>query len=161
MQPDSNTEARVLAPENVRRAILSQLPQKPPFLFIDEITELSTEHIVARRKFRLDEDFYRGHFPGDPVTPGVILLEAMAQAGLVALGLYLASQSPKQATLRTLFTESNVEFHAIVPPEHTVIMRGEKIMWRMGKLRSRVSMHLEDGTLAAGGIVAGQGVKIA
>ena len=69
--------------------VLAALPQQAPFRFLDEIVELDDEHIVARYTFRDDEDFYRGHFPGNPLTPGVILVETMAQAGVVALGLYL------------------------------------------------------------------------
>ena len=78
--------------------ILARVPQQEPFRFIDEITELDDEHIVARYRFREDADFYRGHFPGNPITPGVILVETMAQAGVVALGLYLCAleRSPEE-----------------------------------------------------------------
>ena len=60
--------------------VLAALPQKEPFRFLDEIVELDDEHIVARYTFREEADFYRGHFPGNPITPGVILIETMAQA---------------------------------------------------------------------------------
>ena len=69
--------------------VLALVPQQEPFRFIDEIVELDDEHIVARYTFRPDADFYRGHFPGNPITPGVILTETMAQAGVVAFGIYL------------------------------------------------------------------------
>ena len=58
----------VLSPEEV----LAMVPQQEPFRFIDEIVELDDDHIVATYTFREDQDFYRGHFPGNPVTPGVI-----------------------------------------------------------------------------------------
>ena len=60
--------------------VLARVPQQPPFRFIDEILELDAEHILAGYRFREDAGFYRGHFPGNPITPGVILLETMAQA---------------------------------------------------------------------------------
>ena len=60
--------------------VLKLVPQQPPFRFIDTIHELDREHIVASYRFPEDADFYRGHFPGNPITPGVILVEAMAQA---------------------------------------------------------------------------------
>ena len=60
--------------------VLAALPQQEPFRFLDEIVELDEEHIVARYTFREEADFYRGHFPGNPLTPGVILVETMAQA---------------------------------------------------------------------------------
>jgi 3-hydroxyacyl-[acyl-carrier-protein] dehydratase len=56
------------------------LPHRPPFLFIDRVVSIEIERIVAVRTFRPDEDYFRGHFPGNPIVPGVLLLEAMAQA---------------------------------------------------------------------------------
>jgi len=56
------------------------LPHRPPFLFLDEVVELTEETVRAVRTFRPDEAFFAGHFPGRPIVPGVILLEAMAQA---------------------------------------------------------------------------------
>ncbi len=55
------------------------LPHKPPFLFIDEVLACEEGLVRAVRTFRPDEDFFRGHFPGRPIVPGVLLLEAMAQ----------------------------------------------------------------------------------
>jgi 3-hydroxyacyl-[acyl-carrier-protein] dehydratase len=69
--------------------VLELLPQQEPFRFVDEILEVDSEHIVSRYTFRPGADFYRGHFPGNPITPGVLLIEAMAQTGVVALGIYL------------------------------------------------------------------------
>ena len=69
--------------------ILNSVPQQYPFRFIDEILELDDEHIVGSYRFREDEYFYQGHFPDQPITPGVILIETMAQMGVVAFGLYL------------------------------------------------------------------------
>ena len=56
------------------------LPHREPFLFLDKIIEISSEEIIAEKTFPKDESFYEGHFPNIPVTPGVIILEAMAQA---------------------------------------------------------------------------------
>ena len=153
----SHSESRqLLSPEDV----LERMPQKPPFLFIDQILELSEHTIYARYRFKEDEYFYKGHFPGDPVTPGVILVEAMAQTGLVALGLYLLFQESPKAQLRTLFSECEVEFSEMVRPGETVFMRGERIFWRRNKLKSKVELSLEDGRVAASGVVAGVGVVL-
>ena len=77
------------ADAGVIQEVLDLVPQQPPFRFIDEIIRLDEEQIVGAYRFREDEYFYRGHFPGRPITPGVILIEAMAQVGVVAFGIYL------------------------------------------------------------------------
>ncbi len=65
--------------------ILRRIPHRPPFLFVDEIIELSAERSLCRRTFRADENFYEGHYPGNPITPGVILSEAVFQTGALYL----------------------------------------------------------------------------
>jgi 3-hydroxyacyl-[acyl-carrier-protein] dehydratase len=140
--------------------VLARLPQREPFRFVDEILELDDEHVVAAYTWRPDADFYRGHFPGNPVTPGVLLIEAMAQSAVVALGIYLLDkESPEEARkLVTLFTDVNVEFSGVVRPGQRVLVRGRKLFFRRRKLRSEAEMHLEDGTLVCSGTLSGMGV---
>ena len=107
------------APRLTPEEVLALVPQREPFRFIDEILELDSEHIVAAYTFREDADFYRGHFPGNPITPGVILIETMAQAGVVAFGisLYAAQHSAEEVEkLITVFTDANVDFTGQVKP---------------------------------------------
>jgi 3-hydroxyacyl-[acyl-carrier-protein] dehydratase len=156
MAADRETMARVLA----------AVPQQEPFRFIDEILEMDTEHIVGAYRFRENEYFYRGHFPERPITPGVILVEAMAQTGVVAFGLYLVMEQGREAELKsgnltTLFTVIDVmEFTGMVNPGERVIIRGEKVYFRKGNLKARVSMERENGELIASGVLAGMGVKL-
>ena len=140
--------------------ILSAVPQQEPFRFIDEIREVDEEHIVASYTFREDLDFYRGHFPGRPITPGVILVEAMAQAGVVALGIHLLSLElgDDAAKYITLFTDASVEFSGVVPPGARVVTTGRKVFFRRLKLRSNIEMRLDDGTLVCSGELSGMGV---
>lgn len=140
--------------------ILAALPQQEPFRFVDEILELDDEHIVAAYTFRPEAEFYRGHFPGNPVTPGVILVEAMAQVGVVALGISLvAKESPEDVdNLLTMFTDMSIDFSGVVKPGDRVITTGRKVFFRRRKLRSEVEMRLEDGTVVASGTVSGMGV---
>lgn len=142
--------------------VLAKVPQQAPFRFLDKIVNLSETHITGEYTFKEDEFFYKGHFPGDPVTPGVILTEAMAQSGVVALGLYLLSLSVDEAELSswtTFFTECEMEFYLPVLPGEKVRIEGEKVYFRRMKLKSKVSLYLSNGDLAAEGTVAGVGVK--
>ncbi|PIX14108.1 MAG: hydroxymyristoyl-ACP dehydratase, partial [Flavobacteriaceae bacterium CG_4_8_14_3_um_filter_31_8] len=69
--------------------IISFLPYTKPFLFVDEITQISENGVIGNYTFKENEYFYKGHFINKPITPGVILTETMAQIGVVCLGIYL------------------------------------------------------------------------
>jgi 3-hydroxyacyl-[acyl-carrier-protein] dehydratase len=142
--------------------VLNLIPQQGSFRFIDDISEIDENHIVAHYRFRPEADFYRGHFPTYPVTPGVILLETMAQAGVVGLGLYLVAKDiglEETKKLLSFFTDANVEFSGEVRPGQRVTTRAEKIFFRRKKLRAKAEMRLDDGTLVCSGIISGMGVS--
>ena len=148
--------AAILSPDEV----LERLPQRDPFRFVDRIVEIDEEHVVAEYEWRRDADFYRGHFPGRPITPGVLLIEAMAQAGVVALGIYLlAREGGDASSALTVFSEANVEFNGLVEPGSRVRIEGRKVFFRRRKLRAEVEMRLADGTLVCSGTLAGVGVE--
>ena len=71
--------------------ILSKIPHRPPFLFLDSVESVSEQGIVARRKIRAEEPQFEGHYPGNPIMPGVLLCESVFQAGAV----YLVENSPE------------------------------------------------------------------
>ncbi|MGZ3653668.1 MAG: 3-hydroxyacyl-ACP dehydratase FabZ family protein [Bdellovibrionota bacterium] len=144
------------------RELLELIPQQKPFRFVDEIVEVNDLTITGRYTFRPDESFYAGHFPGNPVTPGVILLESMCQVGVVALGIYLLSKEESPEEVRrwtTMFADAQVEFMRPVFPGTTVTVKGEKVFWRRKKLRSRVEMFDAGGNLVAQATASGIGVK--
>lgn len=142
--------------------VLDLLPQQEPFRFVDEILEVGDDHIVARYRFRPEADFYRGHFPGNPITPGVLLIEAMAQTGVVALGIYLVARERGVEEVRrvlTVFTDVTAEFTGVVRPGDTVTIRARKVFFRRMKLRAEVEMRKGDGSLVASATVAGMGIE--
>ncbi len=141
--------------------LLARVPQAEPFRFIDEILDVDDQHIRAAVRFKEDADFYRGHFPGNPITPGVILVEAMAQAGVVAHGIYLLEEQARTgagANLLTLFTDAAVEFDGVVKPGERVLIEGRKIFFRHRKLKSEVEMRREDGHVVCRATLSGMGV---
>jgi 3-hydroxyacyl-[acyl-carrier-protein] dehydratase len=142
--------------------ILDLLPQQRPFRFVDEIVEVDAERIAGRYRFREDEWFYAGHFPGRPVTPGVVLLESMCQVGVVALGIYLFALDHSIEEARnwtTLFVDAESEFLRTVLPGERVTIRAERVFWRRHKLRARIEMFGADGTLVARTTASGLGVR--
>ena len=148
-----------LSPEEV----LDLLPQQEPFRFVDEILSVDEESISARYTFRPDADFYRGHFPGNPVTPGVILLESIAQVGVVALGIYLLALEGGAEEVKkrvALFADAEVEFAGVVRPGTDVTIEAKRIFYRRGKLRSHAEMKLADGTIVCSATISGMGVTL-
>lgn len=156
-----STEACTVGETLSMQEVLAAVPQQAPFRFIDEIVELDREHIVARYTFPPSSDFYRGHFPGNPITPGVILVETAAQAAVVAFGIYLYTLETSRAELEkilTIFTDCAVDFSGTVRPGDRVTTTGRIKFFRRKKLRASFEMKLDDGTLVCSGELSGMGV---
>ena len=134
--------------------IITQLPYTKPFLFVDELLHVDENSISGTYTFKEDLDFYQGHFKGNPVTPGVILTETMAQIGMVSLGIYLLGNELKKDTV-VAFTSADVQFLKPVYPNQKVTVISQKIFFRFGKLKCDVVMKNEAGQEVCKGILAG------
>ena len=134
--------------------IISKLPYSKPFLFVDELLHIDENGVEGCYTFDENLDFYKGHFKDNPVTPGVILTEVMAQIGLVCLGIYLLNDTFNETTAIAL-SSSEISFLKPVFPNEKVIVISEKIYFRFGKLKCNVCMKNEKGETVCNGIIAG------
>lgn len=101
-------------------AISKLMPHKFPFLLVDKVIELSSTHVVAIKNVTADQYFFPGHFPDNPIMPGVLMVEAMAQAG----GVLVLSDVPDPENYSTYFMKmDNVRFKDKVVPGDTLILR--------------------------------------
>ncbi len=134
--------------------IIAQLPYSKPFLFVDKITSITENGVVGNYTFDENLDFYKGHFKDNPVTPGVILTEVMAQIGVVCLGIFLLNNNINKNTLIAL-TSNEIEFLKPVYPKEKVTVISEKIYFRFGKLKCKVRMINDVGIEVCHGTIAG------
>ncbi len=141
--------------------ILTYLPYKSSFLFIDNISSLDKNGVTGDYTLREDAFFYEDHFVNNPVTPGVILTEIMAQIGLVVLGIHLIICENTEAGITMdegsfpLLTATDVSFFKMVLPGEKVIVTSQKKYFRFGKLKCLVEMRNGAAELVAKGIFSG------
>lgn len=95
------------------------IPHRPPFLFVDEIVSRTDTTLVSRRTWRAEEDFYKGHYPGAPITPGVLLCEAVFQTGALLLASKFSGEG-KPNGVPLLAKVENVRFRTPVYPGDTI-----------------------------------------
>jgi 3-hydroxyacyl-[acyl-carrier-protein] dehydratase len=137
-----------------KQEIIAILPYSKPFLFVDEILSITENGVEGSYTFDSDLDFYKGHFKDNPITPGVILTEVMAQIGLVCLGIFLLNDTFNK-NISIALSSTEIEFLKPVFPNEKVTVISEKIYFRFGKLKCKVKMINEKEEEVCSGIIAG------
>jgi 3-hydroxyacyl-[acyl-carrier-protein] dehydratase len=136
--------------------IIRNLPYQKPFLFVDELIEISENSVIGTYTFSKNAFFYEGHFKENPITPGVILTETMAQIGVVCLGIYLLKDEILMKKKPQIALTSNaVDFYLPVLPNEKVIVISEKEYFRFNKLKCNVKMMNSKNELVCRGSISG------
>jgi 3-hydroxyacyl-[acyl-carrier-protein] dehydratase len=129
--------------------IQSILPHRYPFLLVDKILEIETgKKAVGLKNVTINEPFFQGHFPGNPIMPGVLIVEAMAQVG----GIAILSMEEHKGKLAVFTGIERMKFRKQVVPGDTLIMEAELIAFKMGIGKAKVCAKVE-GKIAAQGEV--------
>lgn len=102
------------------KEILERIPQRPPFLFVDKIVERGEDHIWVQKTLDGTEDFFKGHFPGNPIMPGVLLQEAAFQGGALLMG------GQEDGKIGVVTRADKVKFRGLVKPQDTLDIKVEK-----------------------------------
>ena len=136
-QPSAKTELSVTDIQQI-------LPHRYPFLLIDRVVEIERKHhIVAIKNVTINEPFFQGHFPGHPIMPGVLIIEAMAQAGAT---LMLSEMTPEERK-NSLAVFSGIEkakFRRPVTPGDQLRIKVEVMVWRHGAGRMQGKAYIGD-----------------
>ena len=139
--------------------IIGLLPHRYPFLLVDRINELVTdEKIIALKNVTINEPFFQGHFPGSPIMPGVLIIEAMAQAGGVLV--FTSMPEEKHGALIYFMGIDKVKFRKPVLPGDQLILEIKILKQRKKAIKMSGSAFVDDKIVAEAEFMATIGEKV-
>ncbi|ATC62642.1 beta-hydroxyacyl-ACP dehydratase [Nibricoccus aquaticus] len=128
-------------------AVTSLIPHRPPFLFVDEIVSETADSLTAKRTLRAEEDFYKGHYPNAPITPGVLLCEAVFQTGALYMARQAQAAGAKPGEGVPLMAKiSDVRFRNPVYPGDQIVIEVKKKDMAAGFTMMAGAIKKADGT---------------
>ena len=129
------------------QAVTDLIPHRPPFLFVDDIVSETADSLTARRTWRAEEDFYKGHYPNAPITPGVLLCEAVFQTGALFMAKQALAAGAKPGEGVPLLAKiSDVRFRNPIYPGDTILIEVKKKEVMGGFTMMNGSIKKADGT---------------
>ena len=144
--------------KDIRKEIIGHLPYGEKFLFVDQLTKVGPDGIEGNYTYKQNEVFYTSHFPGKPVTPGVIMIETLAQIGVVCFFVYIM-MTEKGITdfsrMKPAFTSCEVDFLKPVFPGDKVHVKSKKIYFRLNKFKCYAEMTNDQGEMLCKGHLSG------
>jgi 3-hydroxyacyl-[acyl-carrier-protein] dehydratase len=146
--PTATTPAATPAttPANTERnieAIMAQLPHRPPFLLVDRVLEASKDGVKAIKNVSINEPFFVGHFPGKPIMPGVLIIEALAQASM-----FLLEGEFPAGTIAFLAGIENARFKKPVVPGDQLQLEAQLLYFRRGVGKVKAQAKVNDAIVA-------------
>lgn len=130
-----------------RMDILAAIPHRPPFLFVDNVVSCDDSRIVTERTWRPDEEFYKGHYPSNPITPGVLLCESVFQSAAILLSDKLRKDSGAEGKVPVLTRIHGAKFKRMVLP-------GQKVEIEVTLTDSVRTAHFLSGKVSVDGKLA-------
>ena len=129
------------------QTIREYLPHRYPFLLVDRVTEVTENAIVGYKNVSINEEFMQGHFPGYPIMPGVLIVEAMAQISGV-LGFIMNDEKPRAGSLFLFAGAEKIRFKKQVVPGDQLVLKSELLMQKRGIYKYLCTASV-DGVVAA------------
>lgn len=132
------------------------IPHREPFIFIDKVVSAESGLVVASKYIKKDEEYFKGHFPGNPLVPGVLIVESMAQTSGIACALYCKEQKNvplKHSEAYFLSRISDVKFKYPVLPGDTLIIKSKVVQYFDPLFKIQVSCEVNDRIVAEGELV--------
>ena len=129
------------------QTIREYLPHRYPFLLVDRVTEVTENAIVGYKNVSINEEFMQGHFPGYPIMPGVLIVEAMAQISGV-LGFIMNDEKPRAGSLFLFAGAEKIRFKKQVVPGDQLVLKSELLMQKRGIYKYLCTASV-DGVIAA------------